>query len=115
MVSPKTAIPISQKYSSILSTVSRLEPSVVGNIFKHANNPLSFFPSIGLFSVEFALAYCNNMNYSKKMGDAPLEIMLENPKNTGGKEVHILSNLEKISPVPSRPKRSKKNTKILKK
>lgn len=66
MVSPHTAYPISKKYSSIVSTVSNLEPSTVGNIFKHANNPFSFFPAIGLFSVEFALGYCNNMNYNKK-------------------------------------------------
>jgi hypothetical protein len=106
MVSPKTAFPISQKYSSILSTVSKLEPSVVGNIFKHANNPLSFFPSIGLFSVEFALAYCNNMNYNKKIGELGSE-SLENPKTTQNKEINVLSNEETMP--PARPRINKKN------
>ena len=63
MISPRTAYPISVKYSMIPHTVAKLEPSEVGHIFKNAGNPFSFFPSIGLFSVEFALGYCNNMHY----------------------------------------------------
>ena len=56
---------MAKKYALIPLVVSRLEPAEVGNIFKHADNPLSFFPSIGLFSVEFALGYCNNMHYKR--------------------------------------------------
>ena len=63
MVSPRTAHPISIKYNSIPIVVSRLEPIEIGTIFKNAQNPFAFFPSIGMFSVEFALGYCNKMNY----------------------------------------------------
>lgn len=64
-VSPRTANPIANKFSMIPMVVASLEPTEVGNIFKHAENPFSFFPAIGLFSVEFALGYCNNMHYKR--------------------------------------------------
>ena len=69
VVSPRTAHPIVQKYIAVPLAVSRLDPQEVGTIFKHAQHPFSFFPSMGLFSVEFALGYCNNMHY--KRADAP--------------------------------------------
>jgi len=73
MVSPRTAHPISVKYAAIPLVVSRMEPSEVGNIFRHAaNNPYSFFPSYGLFSVEFALGYCNNMHYKRDAASEPV-------------------------------------------
>lgn len=70
LVSPKTAHPIVQKYVTVPLVVSRLDPQEVGSIFKHTQNPFSFFPAIGLFSVEFALGYCNNMHY-KRSESAP--------------------------------------------
>ena len=63
LVSPRTAQPIALKYAAVPLAVARLEPSDVGTIFKHTQSPFSFFPSIGLFGVEFALGYCNNMHY----------------------------------------------------
>jgi hypothetical protein len=69
MVSPRTAYPLAKKYALIPITVSHLDPIEVG---KHAaSNPLSFFPSTGLFSIEFALGYCNNMHYGKRNESAP--------------------------------------------
>ena len=65
MVSPKTSHTIVQKYIAIPASVAKLEPSSVGTIFKHSSNPHSFFPSIGLFSTEFALGYCNNMHFKR--------------------------------------------------
>jgi hypothetical protein len=61
LVSPRTALPLAKKYASLPGAVAKLEPSEVGTIFRHAKDPFSFFPSIGMFSVEFALGYCNNM------------------------------------------------------
>ena len=69
MVSPRTAYPLSKKYNVIPVAVSKLDPIDVG---KHAaSNPLAFFPSTGLFSIEFALGYCNNMHYNKRTETAP--------------------------------------------
>jgi hypothetical protein len=31
-------------------------------IFKHAGHPEAYFPLFGLFSAEFALGYCHNLN-----------------------------------------------------
>ena len=66
MVSPKTAKPIILKYSSLPRIVNNLEPNSVSVIFKNSNNHLSFFPSLGLFSIEFALAYCVNLHAKNK-------------------------------------------------
>lgn len=63
LVSPRTAQPIAVKYAVVPLAVAKLEPSEIGTIFKHTKSPFSFFPSIGLFAVEFALGYCNNMHY----------------------------------------------------
>jgi hypothetical protein len=57
---------ITKKYRNICSIVSQLDSSTVAGIFKHANTPYVFFPSLGLFSVEFFLGYCNNLHSSKK-------------------------------------------------
>jgi hypothetical protein len=65
MVSPKSGFPILTKYSSIPSHVGKLDPSSIGNIFKNSGEPHYFFPSIGLFSAEFSLGYCNNMHFKK--------------------------------------------------
>jgi hypothetical protein len=71
IVSPRTAHPIVQKYISIPLNVARLEPQEVGALFKNSQNPFSFFPTIGMFSVEFALGYCNNMHCKKSDSAVP--------------------------------------------
>ena len=77
-VSPRTAYPISKKYSLIPLTVSKLDPVDVG---KHAaSNPLTFFPSTGLFSIEFALGYCNNMHYKKTESAVSVDPVKKNNK-----------------------------------
>jgi len=65
MVSPKSGFPILTKYSVIPSHVGKLDPSSIGNIFKNSGEPQFFFPTIGLFSAEFSLGYCNNMHFKK--------------------------------------------------
>jgi hypothetical protein len=65
VVSPRTAKSIADKYAALPKVVARLEPSEVGQIFKHAASPCTYFPTLGLFCAEFALGYCHNMHYKR--------------------------------------------------
>ena len=62
MISPRTGKLIAAKYSALPSLVSKIEPAEIGSIFKHSGDPFAFFPTVGLFSTEFALGYCHNLN-----------------------------------------------------
>lgn len=61
-ISPRTGAALYKKYTILPKVVAKLEPAEVGCVFKHSTDPNSFFPLLGLFSVEFALGYCNNMH-----------------------------------------------------
>jgi hypothetical protein len=69
IISPRTSALVAEKYSCLPSLIAKLEPTEVGHIFKNVNNPHAFFPSIGLFSVEFSLGYCFNMHTAKKQNE----------------------------------------------
>jgi hypothetical protein len=62
MISPRTGKLIAAKYAALPNVVSKIEPSEVGSMFKHSSDPVAFFPLVGLFSTEFALGYCHNLN-----------------------------------------------------
>lgn len=66
MISPSTSKLIYEKYNSLPEIVLKLDPSNVAQIFKCTKNPFAFFPTVGLFSIEFSLGYCNSMHCSKK-------------------------------------------------
>lgn len=61
-ISPRTGSAIYRKYTILPKVIAKLEPADVGCVFKNSSDPFSFFPFLGLFSVEFALGYCNNMH-----------------------------------------------------
>ena len=72
--SPRTSKLISEKYSYLPGVVAKLGPSEVGQIFKSSKSPYSFFPSLGLFSIEFSLGYCHNMHFTKRNGTNETEV-----------------------------------------
>lgn len=65
MISPCTAKCIYQKYNFLPEIVKSLEPSDVSLILKSQRNLHAFYPRLGLFSTDFAVAYCNNLHSSK--------------------------------------------------
>lgn len=65
MISPRTGKLIAAKYAALPTLVSKIEPSEIGSIFKHSADPFAFFPTVGLFSTEFALGYCHNLNVKR--------------------------------------------------
>jgi hypothetical protein len=70
VVSPRAAAPMADKYAALPAIVARMEPSDIGYVFKHAQQPHAFLPSMGLFAVEFALGYCHNLHYRRSNGGA---------------------------------------------
>jgi hypothetical protein len=65
MISPCTAKCIYQKYNSLPEIIKSLEPSEVSLILKSQRNLYAFYPRLGLFSTDFAVAYCNNLHSNK--------------------------------------------------
>jgi hypothetical protein len=65
MMSPCTAKCIYQKYNSLPEIIKSLEPSEVSLILKSQRNLYAFYPRLGLFSTDFAVAYCNNLHSNK--------------------------------------------------
>lgn len=67
-VLPVTKLPIDvclpsvNRYRILPSVLASLEPTEVGTIFRHVQDPHRFFPAWGLFATEFALAYCHNLH-----------------------------------------------------
>jgi len=53
-----------EKYIHLIRYVDRLEPTYVASIFKDYKGPNTFYPQIGLFFSEFAVAYCFNLHQS---------------------------------------------------
>lgn len=70
LVSPRSAAPMAAKYAALPAIVARMEPSDIGYVFKNAQQPHAFLPSMGLFAVEFALGYCHNLHYRRANGTA---------------------------------------------
>lgn len=51
-----------ERYMHLVKYVHRLEPTYVASVFKDYKGPNTFYPHIGLFFSEFAVAYCYNIN-----------------------------------------------------
>lgn len=54
------------KYKALLAYVDKLEPSSISLMYKEYKGVHTFYPSLGLFFNEFALAYATNANQNKK-------------------------------------------------
>jgi len=52
----------SKKWDAISETVRNLDAPSVGKILKKSKHEFIFFPSLGIFSNEFCVVYCNNLN-----------------------------------------------------
>jgi hypothetical protein len=71
-MSPETAKCVYEKYKALPHIVKSLDPSEVGLILKsRQNNLFSFYPSLGLFSTDFALGYCNNLHSKSRSRQKP--------------------------------------------
>lgn len=71
MISPSTAKCIYQKYNTLPEIVKSLEPSEVSLILKSQRNLYAFYPRLGLFSTDFAVAYCNNLHSKSRSRQRP--------------------------------------------
>jgi len=71
MISPSTARCIYQKYDTLPDIVKSLEPSEVSLILKSQRNLYAFYPRLGLFSTDFAVAYCNNLHSKSRSRQRP--------------------------------------------
>ena len=71
MISPSTAKCIYQKYSTLPNVVKALQPSEVSLILKSQRNLHAFYPRLGLFSTDFAVAYCNNLHSKSRSRQRP--------------------------------------------
>jgi hypothetical protein len=71
MISPSTAKCIYQKYNTLPDIVKSLEPSEVSLILKSQRNLYAFYPRLGLFSTDFAVAYCNNLHSKSRSRQRP--------------------------------------------
>jgi hypothetical protein len=78
MVSPSTAKCIYQKYKILPEVVKSLEPSEVSLILKSQRNVHGFYPRLGLFSTDFAVAYCNNLHSKSRSRQRPKYAKLQN-------------------------------------
>ena len=54
------------KYVNLSSTIDRLEPATITQLYKEHSGPATFYPNIGIFFNEFALIYAVTLNSSKK-------------------------------------------------
>ena len=52
----------SKKWEAISETVRHLDAPSVGKILKKSSTKFIFFPALGIFSNEFCVVYCTNLN-----------------------------------------------------
>jgi hypothetical protein len=56
-----------EKYRFIPRVVANLDSNQLSHMFRTSADPLTFFPTIGLFAHEFALGYCFNQSLKRQL------------------------------------------------
>lgn len=63
---PDAKAGLHDKYRALAAYVDKLEPAAISLMYKEYKSAHTFYPTLGLFFNEFALAYTTNAHQTKK-------------------------------------------------